>query len=400
MPLTANEQILDALVRHQTYLLRYSGYVRNRINTVLNSSEEALAEKIRGKLPPTGGFNSGSEEWKRLNRLKAQLATIRIGAWDEAKKFLEDEMVALAIQEPVFANNMFTNSLPVQLQTVMPTERMLKSIALSRPFEGRIMKEWAAKMESDDIARIGAALQQGMVQGETNDQIARRVVGTGSFQGTDGATQATRNQVAAVTRTAVMHVSNNAREQFFQDNADIITVERFVATLDSRTTLICAANDGKTFAIGKGPMPPLHYQCRSLRVPALDPGLMGERPARPHTQQQLLREFNEKQGIGKVTTREGLPYGMKGKFDAYAAQRKRELIGRVPASQSYNEWLQRQSVEFQEDTLGKTKSLLFRKGNLKLDKFTNRVGDELSLAQLARREAAAFKAAGLDPANY
>jgi hypothetical protein len=57
-------------------------------------------------------------------------------------------------------------------------------------------------------------------------------------------------------------------------------------------------------------------------------------------------------------------------------------------------------VDFQNDTLGITKAKLFREGGLNLDKFVNRNGDELTLAQLAEREAAAFRAAGLDPDKY
>jgi hypothetical protein len=40
-----------------------------------------------------------------------------------------------------------------------------------------------------------------------------------------------------------------------------VTHWRFLATLDSKTTVQCAANDGKTFPVGEGPMPPLHANC-------------------------------------------------------------------------------------------------------------------------------------------
>ena len=40
-------------------------------------------------------------------------------------------------------------------------------------------------------------------------------------------------------------------------------------------------------------------------------------------------------------------------------------------------WLGRQSAAFQDDVLGRTRGLLFRKGGLRLDRFVNRAGDEL-----------------------
>jgi SPP1 gp7 family putative phage head morphogenesis protein len=50
---------------------------------------------------------------------------------------------------------------------------------------------------------------------------------------------------------------------------------RYVATLDSRTSSICAALDGREFEYGKGPMPPQHFNCRSTTVPIdYDPDIL------------------------------------------------------------------------------------------------------------------------------
>lgn len=399
MAKTSNEQLLDAMIRHQTYLLRYSGYVRNRVNTILSATEMDLAEKIRDRLQNNTGLST-PVEWQRLQRLQKQISTIRVGAWTEARDFLEREMVQLAYQEPVFFSDAIRAALPVVVETTMPSARMLRSIALSRPFEGRILKDWASSMAAEDIRRIHSAIQLGMVAGETNDTIARRVVGTRALKGSDGVTEMTRRQVQTITRTAVMHVANNARSEFLNDNSDIIEAEAFVATLDARTTPQCAANDGKLYPLGKGPIPPLHYNCRSLRIAAIDGAMLGDRPAKPYTERQLLREYGEKNGLTGIASRDDLPYGTKGGFDKWRRARVRELVGPVPASTSYQTWLKGQSVEFQNDTLGATKGKLFREGGLTMDKFVNRNGDELTLAQLATTEASAFRAAGLNPEDF
>lgn len=399
MPKTANEELLDALVRHQTYLLRYSGYVRNRITSILNASEEELAEKIRDRLRTYTGLRT-PVEWQRLERLQKQLSVIRMGAWDKASEVLREEMIQLAYKEPQFLSAAVQASLPVVIETTMPSSRMLRSIALSRPFEGRVLKDWASSMAAEDIRRIHSAIQLGMVAGETNDTIARRVVGTRALRGSDGMTEATRRQVQAITRTAVMHVANNARSEFFNENADIITGEQYVATLDARTTPICKSLDGKIFKPGKGPIPPLHYNCRSLRIAAINGALLGDRPAKPYTEKQLLREYGERNGLEGIASRDDLPYGTKGAFDKWRRNRIREMVGPIPAATNYQQWLKGQSVEFQNDTLGLTKGKLFREGGLTLDKFVNRNGDELNLSQLAQREASAFRAAGLDPADF
>lgn len=399
MAKTTNEELLDALVRHQIYLLRYSGYVRNRMTTILNASEEELARRIRDKLRTLQGLSTPTE-WQRLESLQATLKAIRMESWDEATKFLTEEMVQLSYQEPIQLDGIFKTVLPVAVETVMPTAGMLKAIALSRPFEGRILKEWADTMAADDIRRIHSAIQAGMVAGEDMATIARRVVGTGPLKGADGVTEITRRQVQAITRTAVQHVANNARDTYFAENADIITAEQFVATLDSRTTPICRSLDGKVFELGKGPRPPLHFSCRSLRIAAIDGTLAGDRPAKPTTQKMLVREYAEKNGLGDIGSRDELPRGTKGDFDKWSRGRIRELVGPIPASTTYQEWLKGQTKAFQDEVMGITKAKLFRDGGLTLDKFVHRSGDELTLRELAQKHADAFRAAGLDPSKY
>ncbi|MGT2493119.1 hypothetical protein ACU4GD_28060 [Cupriavidus basilensis] len=50
--------------------------------------------------------------------------------------------------------------------------------ALSRPFQGRLLKEWASNIEADRMVRIRDAIRIGFVEGQTTDQIIRRVRGT------------------------------------------------------------------------------------------------------------------------------------------------------------------------------------------------------------------------------
>lgn len=397
--MTANEQLYDAILRHQTYLLRYSGTVRNRAFAILAETEEDIARRIRDRLANNEGLTTPVEV-RRMQSLVAAVQKIRSGAWDAMTAWWTEEMTALSYQEPIVMTGIVATAAPVLVSTVLPSEQLLKSIVLSRPFEGRILKEWAVTMQAEDLRRIQSAIQLGMVAGESGTAIARRVVGTGALNGADGVMEMTRRQVAAITRTAVQHVANNARDLYFQENADILENEQFVATLDSRTTAVCRAYDGKIYPVGKGPRPPLHFQCRSLRIASLDGVTLGFRPAKASTEKQLLREFTASRGLGKVTSRANLPRGTKGDYDAFSRSRVRELTGRVPAATTYQAWLKRQSNQFQEDTLGVTKAKLFRSGGLTLDKFVAANGTELTLSELATKHASAFRAAGLDPQDF
>lgn len=397
---TVNEELHDAMLRRQTYLLRYSGYVRNRIQAILDATEADLADKIRARLSNAPGGLTGPYEVRRMQALQDQLTTIRSKAWDNATDEFKAQMSQLAIAETAAFGSTLTILLPVVINIAVPTPRLLRSIALSQPFQGRNLSQWAADMEADDLRRIHHAIQVGMTEGQPMESIVRRVIGTGAMNYSDGTTQMTRANVQSIVRTAVMHVSNNARSALMQENSDVITSERFVATLDSRTTPICRANDGQQFDVGTGPQPPLHIGCRSLRVAVIDGTLLGSRPAKPYTEDQLAQEFADENDIEDVSTRDDLPHGTKGDFDDWSRGRINELVGPVPADTTYQEWIASQSVSFQNDTLGITKAKLFRDGGLTLDRFVNRQGDELTLHELAGRDAAAFKAAGLDPGDF
>lgn len=395
---TANELFLDAMIRHQIYLMRFSGSVKKKIEQLLNATEKDLAAKIKSMLQDVD--NGSPLAIRRLEQLEKWIKNTRTKTWDQIDEVWVQNMTDLAKQEPTFVAVAMQTSAPVILDLAIPTASQLKSIVLSQPFQGKTLRDWSSTIKKQDIDRITSQIKIGMVQGETSDQIARRVVGTAQLQGADGVTEISRTQAAALTRTAVNFISNEAKRDFYQENDDIIDEELFVATLDAKTTAVCRAEDGKRYPVGEGPIPPLHWNCRSLRVAIMNGEVLGNRPSKPVTDQQLLREYADENDLDPVTSRDDLPYGTKTDFDEFARNRINELTGTVPASQTYQEWLTNQSATFQDDVLGQTKGKLFRDGGLTLDKYVNRNGDELTLSELATKHADAFKAAGLDPNDF
>lgn len=396
---TINERFFDALVRHQIGLLRLSGSIRNRVHKLLDATEKDMAATIRRRLASSSGLNTPADV-RRLQTLLKSIRATRLKAWEQVTAAWLEDLQEIARAEPAIIDGNLKTVVPVILETTLPAVSLLDSIVRTRPFEGKTLRQWAQDIQRADIARIEDQIRIGLVQGESSAAIARRVVGTVRQRGRNGVTEITRRQAAGITRTAVNAFTNQAKREFFKANADIFEEELYTATLDARTTPVCRSLDGDTFPIGEGPIPPLHFNCRSLRVGVINGQVIGNRPARAFTERQLLREFTAQQGISSVATRARLPRGTKLAFDQFRAARIRELTGRVPAKVSYQQWLSRQSAAFQDDVLGKAKGRLFRRGGLTLDKFVNRAGDELPLSELARRERAAFEAAGLDPEDF
>ena len=103
--------------------------------------------------------------------------------------------------------------------------------------------------------RNGAFMRQTIPWDFTGDPICfmRGRYVRGQFRG--GVIQAQTRQATALVRTAVNQVANRAHQEVYQANSDITKKYRYVATLDNRTTMICASLDGREFRVLDGQQP-------------------------------------------------------------------------------------------------------------------------------------------------
>ncbi len=393
---SVNELFLDAMLQHALALLSLSSRVTKRILKILDATENDIKRQIVDRL-------NRSRSPRRLQQLLTAVQTIRNGAWDKAAPIWREELLALAKQEPAFVSDAINRVSPVVVSDfTFPDPRLLTAVVTEQPFQGDVMRNWARNIRRADLRRLLQQIRIGVTQGEPSDVIARRVVGSVRQRGRNGITEVTRREATAITRTAVTHVTNAARREMFLANADVFEFEVYVATLDSRTTPQCRALDGKRFPVGKGPIPPIHWNCRSVRVAQISQdGLIGERPFKAVTEEQLLRDYTAQNGLNAVSSRAQLPRGHKGRFDAFARKEARRFTGQLDAKVNYQEFLSRQPVQFQKDVLGATRAKLFRQGGLTVQQFVNdKTFMELPLRDLAQRYPNEFRAAGLDPARF
>lgn len=400
-PKSFNEDFFDAMIRHQIGLMNLSGKLRNDMNVILDKTETSMRIEINGRLFGHIGLNTPADV-RRLQLLKEALAAIRNPAWKDANKLMVRKIEELARSEPGFVTGLFKTVMPVEIDLLAPSAELLTALATSYPFQGKNLKEWLRNVQAADLRRISDAVTNGMAQGLSSRAIAASVVGTQAQAGRNGATQLTRNNIQALTRTAVNAIATQARRALYQRNPTIFDKELFTATLDSRTSAICQSLDGKILSINKGPWPPLHINCRSMRVAIITPEAIGRRPVRTFSERGLVRDYAKANNIKTIPkSRANLPFGTKGDFDQWARGEMRRRTGTVPAKITYQEWLTKQPAMFQNDVLGETRAKLFRKGDLSLDKFVDRnTTKEISLNTLAQTERAAFEAAGLDPEDF
>lgn len=417
----ANTKYFDAALRHAIAVRQFTSGEVKRMIKMLEKADQELSFKLRRKLASLAGkpANFTTLRWKALI---ADIKDARKVALGSLSKELKPVLRDLGKIEIDFEQRIVEASLPIEVEFAAVSMERFNSRVFKKPFSGgtasvRSLNQWFDGLRQVDQNRLIEALQMGMIQGESVDDMMRRVAGTRSKGFSDGVLALTRLNAETVVRTAVNHVSNSARELFWDSNKDVIPFLRWTSTLDGRTSAVCRGRDGRVTSIGDEPIPdgepklvpaearpPAHPNCRSIMVAAFSvDGVMesvGERPFVRGNKRQIDFRQKAKDKVGEDGWKQLTPKERNGMIRDVKQAWGRANIGQVPAGVSYQEWLKRQPAAFQDEVLGKTKGKLFRNGGLTLDRFLDRKGNELNLGQLAKKDPTAFTSAGLDPEDF
>lgn len=399
---TANENYFDASIRHQIGIRRLTAGEVNRVLALMEKADRELVMKIRERLTRLGSVEDFTS--RRLALLLADVRDARAEMIRQVRRQTTGTLLELGGMEVDFEQRLIQTSVPIDLRFAAVDAAVLREIVFRRPFQGRLLREQFQALSAADRRNLTAALQLGLAQGESVQQIVRRVAGTRAENFRDGALAITRRNAETVVRTSINHVSNASREALWDANEDMIAALRWTATLDGRTSPVCRGRDGKLAPIGgkdlpegsqalspPGARPPAHMSCRSVMIAVLDgEGILGTRPTVVSTKTRRRREID----FRRMAREQGRP------IQEIRREWAERNIGAVPASTSYDQFLRRQPAGFQDEVLGQTKGRLFRQGDLEMDQFIDRRGNELTLAQLSDTEPEAFVAANLDPGDF
>ncbi len=349
---TVNEALRDRAIRHAIELGRYGNGLSNRIVALLNSADADILEKLAGRLAAIEerGLDIGPGTTARLNRMLEELRGLNSAIYAQVHDQLSDELADFASVEAGFQKAALDSAIAVDVATTLPAPALLRSIVENAPMEGRLLKGWTTGMEQGRIERINQAIRLGLVQGENTDKIVARIRGTKAARYTDGVLDISRRSAQSIVRTATTHVSNQAAQQTWKANDHLVKGWQFVSTLDSRTTVTCAALSGTVHPIGEGPIPPRHIRCRSISI-------------------AVTKSFREL-GVDK----DELSLGQRASMD-----------GQVAGDTTFSNWLTDKGAPTQDTILGPTRAKLFRDGKLNLSDFIKADGTVLTLEQLKAR---------------
>lgn len=352
---TSPEQLIEQATRHAAHLERLKSHEVKMLREILGDIEGDIMARLA---------RQDISAWSR-KRMTKQLSVIgrmineRFGK--DMIPALRASIRDLAEYEAGFEIRSLRNV--VKYDFDLPAPAQIMSAVTTAPLsvrtlqEGMLLEEFLEEWTPRQIRRVEHHIRAGFAAGRTTPQVlsAMRAEMLPSSQ----------REMETIARTGLQHAAATAREATWRANSDIIKRVRWVSTLDSRTSPQCMSLDGTLFPIDQGPRPPIHPNCRSTTVAALDERF------------DFLDEGATRVSRDPTTGK----------------------VGSVDAKQTYYDWLKKQPTNVQNSIIGPTRGKLMRDGGISSERFAElQLGkrfEPLTLAEMRELEPVAFERAGV-----
>lgn len=354
--MSSSQFLTDAATRHAVFVGRFANGHAKKLNKYVIQLQKKIINQLNKADITT--FTSN-----RLKNALADLQALTIEIYKQMGKELTADLLEFGQYEAEFSKNMFEKGIDASFS--LPSTDIIEAAIKTNPMNvspgkdgytiGTSLRQFEKKAARDIIRTI----KDGIVLGKTSKQIKNDIQNiTGNIQS---------QNVEALVRTTTNHVSTQARKVTMKENDDIIEAYQIVATLDSRTTIICAGYDGKVFPLTSSTAPPFHWACRSTTKPV------------------IAKKYDLFGSVG----------GDRPSIGANGVES-------VSANTTFDSWLRSQPASFKQEYFSKLpqgyqKYKLFEYGGLKLDRFTDNKNAQYSLSQLKRLQPVAFEKANIKP---
>lgn len=317
MPL--NQTLFDDTVELHLDIERVALHSRAQVIELLKELEKELVAKVA----------DGVTDWNkaRISKQLSECEAIIRQYYDDAAGIAIDTTTAVAQTSATATAQSLSAAVGGQVAIgVLPTAGYLETLVSNVIIQGAVQADWWSRQSDDTAFKFQSAVRQGLVGGETNQQIVKRVRGT---------MEISRRNAETLVRTSAQSVANTTREKMFQDNSDVISGREWCATLDRRTCPTCGALDGKKWPLNvTTPNIPAHFSCRCSMVPIL----------------KTWREL----GIN---------------LDEMPPSTRASMDGQV-SDTTFEAWLKRKTEsdpKYADRTLGKGRAELWRSGKITMD---------------------------------
>lgn len=338
--------LIESFISHQVWLQRNASHEVNELAPFIQQMRDEVRKQVLQ-------FGDDNRTRQNLEKLLRDLDGVLDGITTNWQDKLTEDLQTLAGYEADWTTK--TLEANVNAEFITPSPDQVWSAAKWNPMPlgdkpadlFGLMKGW----QDAEVNRLVNGVKMGFVQGRTTRDIVKDVVGTG------GLADISQRNAAALVKTAINHVSTQAKDVTYEKNKDIVEGYELVVTLDSRTSAICRSwPPNKVYRLDDEyqPKPPFHVACRTTTAPVIS------------------SEYDF--------------------LDAGAKRAARGAEGgtQVDASTSYYDFFARQPAWWQDKAIGPIRGAIFRNAGMSPEEFRVASVDgfnrPMSLAEMAEAD--------------
>lgn len=398
----SDKDIAYIAAEHQANLMRLAATWAEELRGDADSTNSELVGNLSVLLDEYKIADYNAEAQRQFLKMNAEILKIRAEGFAKMADYMARQCEHLAENEAKWAAAIVKQSgVTVPKKTI----RVSTIVKYATVEDGQTIPESINTAAEEDAKRISEVCREGVRKSKPLETIIKEIRGTKELGYTDGIFETTRSEAETIARTGCMGIADEAKMQFYINNQDVIIGIIHVATLSGNTCLVCGNLDGHIWKnpseLSLVPNLPIHPNCRCVHLPIteLDAINSSKRPAEVENYwKEAERAYNEEH-TGKrfddLARSTKLKYYYKAQKD-YEERTGKPAFDEVPQNMSFSEWLKTKDSSYIESYLGKTRYLLYTKGELPLNKFINPATNmQFTIAELKKLDIEAFKRAGL-----
>ena len=398
----SDKDIAYIAAEHQANLMRLAATWAEELRGDADSTNSELVGNLSVLLDEYKIADYNAEAQKQFLKMNAEILKIRAEGFAKMADYMARQCEHLAENEAKWAAAIVKQSGVTIPKKTIRVNTIVKYAAVE---DGQTITESINAAAEEDAKRISEVCREGVRKNKPLETIIKEIRGTKELGYTDGIFETTRNEAETIARTGCMGIADEAKMQFYINNQDVIIGILHVATLSGNTCLVCGNLDGHIWKnpseLSLVPNLPIHPNCRCVHLPIteLDEINSSKRPAEVENYWKEAEKAYNEEHPGKrfddLARSTKLKYYYKAQKD-YEERTGKPAFDEVPQNMSFSEWLKTKDSRYIESYLGKTRYLLYTKGELPLNKFINpATNTQFTIAELKKLDIEAFKRAGL-----
>jgi SPP1 gp7 family putative phage head morphogenesis protein len=333
--------MVDMVTQNQVLLERLKAQIVGESNLILKREIDSILSDIAQLRVDDFSSLSKAKLKTFTDRVNAAVSTATTAKNAHVNRYME----VVASDEATFAAESLGATTNLATPQAIGSRAYKAAITDVMSATGVSLPEFMEGWAINQRERVLQTVQRGFKEGWTTSRMMAEFRGTSAGNFKDGLHGKEARNARTVINTATQHVANTAYQDVWKGvGDDTVTGYKWVSTLDQSTSNVCRNLDGEVFEFDKGPVPPIHPNCRSTTIPKLA---------------------------------KDLEYLEEGRTRASAD-------GPTPADQDYYGWLGTQPADFQDKALGKGKGKVFREKGADWFKKNNttKAGKELTTVEL------------------